>query len=145
MKRKFTFQHCLLVVLVVSASIFMHGCQTYNRVGAETVTKPNPDGSTYMDVLLTNDPALLKRLEIVKIDTTLAGDILRPTVTLRNLKKPPLNVDVKFAWYDRNGVEIRPDSQSWKPISFIGYETKSVQEAAPHAGAKSFKIAFQQK
>ncbi len=132
-----------LAVAGLTAVLFclVAGCQSA-RVGMESaVEKTAPD--KYAQYLNVHSPRLAKKVQIVDIRTREVGGLLQPNVTLYNRTKYPLQVQYKFAWFDKDGFEVDPEANPWQPLTLIGNETKAVQAAATNPSVRAFKLAIQ--
>jgi len=120
--------------------VVLTGCVTSGIEGKAAVVK-TPEGETQLSkYVIVNNPKLARGIQIVDLQHSYAGDLLKAQVTLVSKYSKTLNVQYKFAWFDGQGVEINPDGSPWSPLLIYGNETKSVQGVAPNPSAKEFKI-----
>jgi len=133
-------KHFLLVTSTcVCAALFM-GCATSGIAGkARAVATPSGDTQLTKCVVI-NNPALARGLQIVDMQHSYAGDLLKAQVTVVSKYSRTLNVQYKFSWFNEQGIEINPDGGPWTPLILYGNETKSLQGVAPNPSAKEFKI-----
>ena len=128
------------IILITS----MH-CASKPRVGLEGVAEPSSQSSQYSSYLLIHDARLGRQIEIADIKTRNVGDIMQLSVTLMSRTKRAIHVSYKFAWFDTDGFEVRPEDNPWIPLTVYGNETKTVQGMAPNPTAISFKINIMKK
>jgi uncharacterized protein YcfL len=127
------------VVTVVSVCIIM-GCTTSGIEGkAKAVATPSGD-TQLSKYVIVNNPKLARGIQIVDLQHSYAGDLLKAQVTMVSKYSKTLNIQYKFAWFNDQGIEINPDGSPWTPLLIYGNETKSVQGVAPNPSAKEFKI-----
>jgi len=51
-----------------------------------------------------------------------------------------LDFQYKFAWLNKDGIEINPDGGPWTPLIMYGNESRTVQSVAPNPSAREFRI-----
>lgn len=118
------------------------GCATKTsglEGAAANVQTPEGDMQNSKYVIV-NNRKLARGIQIVDLKSTFAGDILKAQVTLVSKYSSTLSFQYKFAWFNKDGVEIDPDSLPWTPLIMYGNETKSIQATAPNPWAREFKI-----
>ena len=132
------------VVIVALAAValggMLTGCKTSGVEGSATAVT-TPEGDMQMSkFVIINNPKLAKGLQIVDLKSVFVGDILKGQVTLVSKYAATLKFQYKFAWFNKDGIEINPDSGPWTPLIMYGNESKTIQSVAPNSGAREFKI-----
>jgi len=131
---------CLGAISAMLLGAMVSGCKTSGMEGSATaVTTPEGDMQTSKFVVI-NNPKLAKGLQIVDLKSVFKGDILMGQVTLVSKYSATLKFQYKFAWFNKDGMEISPDSGPWTPLIMYGNESKTIQSVAPNSGAREFKI-----
>lgn len=118
------------------------GCATKTsglEGAAASVETPEGDMQSSKFVIV-NNPKLARGLQIVDLKNSFAGDLLKAQVTLVSKYSSTLKFQYKFAWFNKDGIEIDPDAGPWNPLIMYGNESKTVQAVAPNPSAREFKI-----
>ncbi|AJD46603.1 hypothetical protein S7S_00895 [Isoalcanivorax pacificus W11-5] len=103
----------------------------------------NPD-----DGLSDEDRAVLRydsasldgAFELLEVNRATSGDIVRAQVHLRNKSSFSVDYQYKFRWYDRNGFEIAPEGEPWRPQRASGKAEVRLQAVAPNAAVARFEL-----
>ena len=132
--------YCILMSSAFCCTALLMGCATSGIEGkAKAITSPSGD-TQLSKFVVVNNPKLARGLQIVDMQQSYAGDLLKAQVTLVSKYSKTLNVQYKFSWFNEQGIEINPDGGPWTPLVLYGNETKSLQGVAPNPSAKEFKI-----
>jgi len=118
------------------------GCATKTsglEGAAASVETPEGDMQSSKFVIV-NNPKLARGIQIVDLKSAFAGDMLKAQVTLVSKYSSTLSFQYKFAWFNKDGVEINPDAGPWTPLIMYGNESKTIQAVAPNPSAREFKI-----
>lgn len=141
--KKINYAFVTVISLFIAGSVV--GCKTRTsglEGSAATIETPEGDVQTSKYVVI-NNPKLARGLQVVDLKSVFVGDLLKGQVTLVSKYSKTLEFQYKFAWYNKDGIEINPDSGPWTPLIMYGNETKTVQSVAPNPGAREFKIKIQ--
>ncbi|MBA3981238.1 MAG: DUF1425 domain-containing protein [Alcanivorax sp.] len=103
---------------------------------ATTSSLPEED----RNVMRYDSVSLDGRLELLEVNRAQAGDLIRTQVLVRNRSAFALSYQYKFRWYDRNGFEIAPDGEPWRPRQLAGRSEERLQGVAPNASAVRFEV-----
>ena len=68
------------------------------------------------------------------------GDLMQVQATLQNGWRFELDFQYKFKWFDANGFELAPESQSWRQLVMAGSSQANVQAIAPNPSAVKYEI-----
>lgn len=117
------------------------GCSTTAGVEAAGKTSWSDEGARELSKkVVFNNSSLAGDVQVVDLQSALAGDMMRAQATLRSKDRDTLTLQYQFAWFDANGIEINAGAGSWKPLILYGKESKTVQSVAPDPRAKEFKL-----
>lgn len=119
------------------------GCATKKTSGIEGAAAivETPEGDMQSSkYVIVNNPKLARGIQIVDLKSSFVGDLLKAQVTLVSKYSSTLRFQYKFAWFNKDGIEIDPDASPWKPLIMYGNESKTVQAVAPNPSAREFKI-----
>jgi uncharacterized protein YcfL len=130
-----------LALAVMMSAVILSGCSTTAGVEAGGKTVWNDEGARELSKkVVFNSSSLAGDLQVVDLQSALAGNLMRAQATLRSRDRDTISLQYRFDWYDANGIEINSGSGSWKPLILTGKETKTVQGVAPDPRAKEFKL-----
>lgn len=91
-------------------------------------------------VLRYDTASLSGAFELLEVNRATSGDIIRTQVHLRNKSAFSVDYQYKFRWYDRNGFEIAPEGEPWRPQRVPGKGEFRLQGVAPSAAAVRFEV-----
>ena len=132
-----------VAVTLLIAALGLSGCSTTAGVEAVGKTTWNDEGAKELaKKVVFNSSSLKGDLEIVDMQSAMAGDVMRAQALLRSKDKDTLTFQYKFEWFDANGMEL--GAGAWKPLIIYGRETKTLQSAAPDPRAKEFKLKLRE-
>lgn len=94
----------------------------------------------YQTFLKSNNSTLRGRLEVVELKRRQVGALLQVQATLENQWKFELDFQYKLKWFDANGFEVAPESQSWRQLVMAGRTQQNVQGVAPNPSVATFEI-----
>jgi len=121
------------------AAGWLAGCAT-NTTGITVGAGTDAEGNL-QEVLQVDNAKLARRLEVASVKTgQTKNGLLKANVRLASKMTKTFTAQSKFAWFDEDGVEIDPDTDSWRPLVLHGMETKTVQGVAPSAAATAFQL-----
>ena len=98
------------------------------------------DETVYRRTVFINNARLEDDVQVVELKNVTIGNLMKAQVTIRSLDHDDQNLQYRFGWYDANDMEIDSGGQAWQPIVLHGMETKTIQAAAPHSGARRYTI-----
>jgi uncharacterized protein YcfL len=126
----------------VVAGVMLGGCVTRSAgiEGAATAVE-TPEGIMQSSsFVIINNPKLARGIQIVDLKSSFSGDLLMGQVTLVSKYSNTLKFQYKFAWFNKDGIEIDADSRPWTPLIMYGNESKTIQAVAPNPSAREFKV-----
>ena len=91
-------------------------------------------------VLRYDSASLSGAFELLEVNRATSGDIVRAQVHLRNKSSFSVNYQYKFRWYDRNGFEIAPEGEPWRPQRAAGKAEVRLQAVAPNPAVARFEL-----
>ena len=140
---KININNISAIIGVVSIGLMLGiltGCATSGIEGNASAVKMTDGGTQLSKYVIVNNPKLARSIQIVNLQQSYVGDLLKAQVSLVSKNSKTLNFQYKFAWFDGQGVEINLEGSPWTPLVFYGFETKSLQAVAPNPSAREFKI-----
>ena len=134
-----------IAAVALLTTVSLNGCSTTAGVEAVGKTVWNDEGARELNKkVVFNSSSLAGDLQVVDMQSVLAGNMMRAQATLKSRDKDTLSFQYRFDWYDANGIEINSGAGSWKPLLITGKETKTVQGVAPDPRAKDFKLKLRE-
>lgn len=134
---------CAAVAIVTALGL--SGCSTTAGVEATGKTSWSDEGARELSrKVVFNNSSLAGDVQVVDLQSALAGDMMRAQATLRSKDRDTLSLQYQFAWFDAGGMEINPGTGSWKPLILYGKESKTIQSVAPDPRAKEFKLKIRE-
>lgn len=133
------------VSAALAATLGLSGCSTTSGVEATGKTVWSDEGARELGKkVVYSNSSLAGDVQIVDMQSALAGDLMRAQASLKSKDGDTLNLQYRFDWYDSKGMEINSGTGSWKPLILYGKESKTVQSVAPDPRAKEFKLKIRE-
>ncbi len=123
-------------LLIASMGVVILGCSTAAVEGRK---------ATNREQIRCHSPWLDEYIEMKSLKMRRVGDILQANATLFSKYSRDLKLQYRFAWYDKDGFQVDPDSESWSSLNVHGYETFDVSGVAPNTLATEFKVEVREK
>lgn len=122
-----------LMLIAVAAALV--GC-------AETAgTRVTIDTRTGDSSVVECAPRIAQRIKVVGVSySEVSEGIQRATVTIESKAHKRLQYQARMIWLDAEGVEIDPDSKSFRPIVLDGMDQVSISGVAPNSKAVKAKL-----
>jgi uncharacterized protein YcfL len=135
----------IIASAALMAIISLSGCSTTAGVEATGKTTWNDEGARELSKkVVFNSSSLAGDLQIVDMQSTLAGNLMKAQATLKSKDRDTMSFQYRFDWYDAGGMEINSGAGSWKPLIITGRESKTIQSVAPDPRAKEFKLKIRE-
>lgn len=128
----------VFATLAVLLAVTLAGCSASNMARLEQT------GNGQKVVVHSNNGLLANRLSVEDIRTRKAGDLTVMQATLENDWNFELDFQYKIKWFDKDGFEVAPESQSWQQLVMAGRSQNNVQAVAPNPSAVRFEIWVQE-
>ena len=142
------FTVCCLAALV--------SCQsTVNTVeNKEKTMKPTSVDTSN----ISTDSFLRRRLKFTSVNKSEQPDgLLRVQVAAQNTRvgimdqvstwfmgDNPYQVEYRFTWFDKNGMEVKTAAGTWIPVSIIPGDTVRFSAVAPNPSCKDFQLSIRE-
>lgn len=126
----------ILCATVLFLACCLQGC------GVQFADDIPPEELQYRTYLEARKPSLLRQIGIVEVGHSMAGNIMRSQVALRNRGGSQAQFRYKFRWYDKTGLEIDPEGSPWQPVAVLPGDTLRIQGLAPNPSAKNFRVVI---
>jgi len=135
----------IIAAAALLAAVGLSGCSTTAGVEATGKTVWNEEGARELNKnVIFNSSSLAGDLQIVDMQSALAGNVMKAQATLKSKDRDTLSFQYRFDWYDASGMEINSGAGSWKPLLITGRESKTIQSVAPDPRAKEFKLKIRE-
>lgn len=127
--------HKLLAAVALTAGLSaLVGCV---ETAGTVVTTDHATGST---LVLEDSTRLKNQIHVLRVNYDEVNGLKRVHITLASTKHKRLRVDYRIAWFDANGVEIDPDSKTYRNQIVEGRDSVTVTGVANSAAAVSSKL-----
>lgn len=128
----------VVVTLTALMAVILAGCSASNMANLEQTD----DGQRV--AVHSNNSLLANRLSVEDARTRSSGDLTVMQATLENNWSFELDFQYKIKWFDKDGFEVAPESQSWRQLVMAGRSQNNVQAVAPNPSAVRFEIWVQE-
>lgn len=135
-----TTLHILANSLGVAALLaLLAGCTTVN-----TVERAQPIAQKQMvsDKRVTTDHSLSRKVRIVGVNESTAGDHLKIQIEVQNATRSLQSFSYRIEWYDDSAMLISTPTGIYIPKQIEGRESMFITAVAPTPKAKDFRIKF---
>lgn len=122
-------------MFVLTAWIFvLIGCVD---TAGTVVTTDHITGST---LVLEENAQLKYQIQVVRVNYDEVNGLKRVHMAISSLQHKRLRVDYRIIWFDANGMELDPDTKTYRSLIVEGRDTVTVTGLANSAAAVSSKI-----
>ena len=122
-------QHCLLLRLML-----WHG---WAFVPLQSHATDHATGST---LVLEDSTRLKDQVQVLRVNYDEVNGLKRVHITLASTKHRRLFVHYRIAWFDSNGMELDPDSKTYRDLILEGRDAVTVTGVANSAAGVSSKL-----
>ncbi len=109
-------------------------------LAACTATKAEKQEQTALSRLLVYDLKLGHRLDIGEVKKSMAGNLMKIQVEVKNEWHSDISFQYKTVWYDADEMTIDADSKSWHPVSLRSQANTVINALAPNSAARDYVI-----
>lgn len=125
----------LLAAVALTAGLStLVGC---TETAGTVVTTDHATGST---LVLEDSTRLKDQVQVLRVNYDEVNGLKRVHVTLASTKHKRLRVNYRIAWFDANGMELDPDSKTYRNLILEGRDAVTVTGVANSAAAVSSKL-----
>jgi uncharacterized protein YcfL len=125
----------LLAAVALTAGLSaLVGCV---ETAGTVVTTDHTTGST---LVLEDSTRLKDQVQVLRVNYDEVNGLKRVHITLASTKHKRLRVHYRIAWFDANGMELDPDSKTYRDQILEGRDSVTVTGLANSAAAVSSKL-----
>jgi uncharacterized protein YcfL len=124
----------LKVALLAAGLAGLTGCK--NTSG--TIVKT--DHLTGSSMIITENARLAHRVEVVNTAYDEVNGLKRVHITLASDRNKRLRIDYRICWFDANGMEIDPQTKTYRNLILEGRDAVTVTGVANSPAAVSSKL-----
>ncbi len=125
----------MITVAIVAAGLAgLSGCK--NTSG--TIVKT--DHLTGASTIITENARLAHRVAVTKTTYDEVNGLKRVHITLASDRNKVLRVDYRICWFDANGMEIDPQTKTYRNLIIEGHDGVTVTGVANSPAAVSSKV-----
>jgi len=146
----------LMFAMGISLFVVLTACQsTVNTVeNKEKTMKPSAVDTSK----ISTDSFLRRRLKFTSVNKVEQPDgLLRIQVAAKNTRSGildqistwfmgdnPYQIEYRFTWLDKNGMEVKTATSTWIPVSVIPGDTVRIGSVAPNPACKDFLLSVRE-
>ncbi len=121
-------------VLLTASLVALAGCV---ETAGTTVTTDHLTGSS---LVLEDSTRLRDQIQVVKINYDEVNGLKRVHITLLSSKHRRLRLNYRIAWFDANGMEIDPNTKTYRNLLVEGRDSVTVTGVANSAAGVTSKL-----
>jgi uncharacterized protein YcfL len=131
MKRKKQF------IAVAAAALSLAGLSGCKNTSGTIVTTDHLSGSS---MIITENARLAHRVDVLNTTYDEVNGLKRVHITLASDRNKRLRVDYRICWFDANGMEIDPQTKTYRNLILEGHDAVTVSGVANSPAAVSSKL-----
>ena len=124
----------LAAVALTAGLTALVGCV---ETAGTVVTTDHATGST---LVLEDSTRLKDQVQVLRVNYDEVNGLKRVHITLASTKHRRLFVHYRIAWFDSNGMELDPDSKTYRGLFLEGRDAVTVTGVANSAAGVSSKL-----
>lgn len=124
----------LAAVALTAGLTALVGCV---ETAGTVVTTDHATGST---LVLEDSTRLKDQVQVLRVNYDEVNGLKRVHITLASTKHRRLFVHYRIAWFDSNGMELDPDSKTYRDLILEGRDAVTVTGVANSAAGVSSKL-----
>ena len=124
----------LAAVALTAGLTALVGCV---ETAGTVVTTDHATGST---LVLEDSTRLKDQVQVLRVNYDEVNGLKRVHITLASTKHRRLFVHYRIAWFDSNGMELDPDSKTYRDLILEGSDAVTVTGVANSAAGVSSKL-----
>jgi uncharacterized protein YcfL len=124
----------LSVVLLTAGLAALTGCV---ETAGTVVTTDHTTGST---LVLEDSTRLKDQIQVLSVNYDEVNGLKRVHITLQSAKHRRLRLNYRISWFDANGMEIDPDTKTYRNLLVEGRDTVTVTGVANSAAGVKSKL-----
>lgn len=129
------------IIIALPLMICFSGCSSTSGIeGSSAIMDEGSGDIQHSKYVIVNNPKVARGLQIVDMVSKYVGDMLMANITFVSKYSDTEQYQYKFSWFDEDGIELDPESNTWIPFIMYGNETKTIQGVSPNPLARQFKI-----
>jgi uncharacterized protein YcfL len=133
-----TAKTVLVAAIAVAGIAGLSGCR--NTSGTVVTT----DHATGTSSIIEENGRLAHHVKVLKTTYDEVNGLKRVHVTLASNRNRRLRVDYRICWFDANGVELDPQTKTYRNLILEGRDAVTVSGVANSASAVSSKLRLRE-
>jgi uncharacterized protein YcfL len=123
-----------IAALIACGTMCLTGCM--NTSGTVVRTDHQSGASS----IISDNVRLAHQVKVVNISYDELNGLKRVNISLASDRNRRLRVDYRICWYDKNGIEIDPNTKTYRNLILEGHDTVSVTGVANSPAAIMSKL-----
>lgn len=120
--------------------VFLMGCSSTINTIEPVESKAHPQ--IIGDKRITTDSAVAEYAYVASVNKQIVNGLLKIQLKIVNKTNSYRAVNYKFAWFDKNGMQVQTPTSAWQTLALEGRETKYISAVAPTPNANDFTVKF---
>lgn len=130
-------KNLICLSLVICGTLLLGACNSVNTVErADSLASP----AYVADKRVVTDPALARRVSVVRVSEAKAGDLLQIQVEVENKTYSAQAYTYEFIWIEENGFQVTTPPPQWKAGQINGRERQFLSAIAPNPRVVDFRL-----
>jgi uncharacterized protein YcfL len=128
----------------IAAAILAAGLAGLTGCKNTSGTTVNTDHLTGSSMIITENARLAHRVDVVNTTYDEVNGLKRVHITLASDRNKRLRVDYRICWFDANGMEIDPQTKTYRNLILEGRDEVTVTGVANSPAAVSSKLRIRE-
>jgi uncharacterized protein YcfL len=131
-------KHIIAAAILATGIIGLMGCRNTSGTTVKT------DHLTGSSSIITENARLAHRVDVTKTTYDEVNGLKRVHITLVSDRSKRLRVDYRICWFDANGMEIDPQTKTYRNLIIEGRDEVTVSGVANSPAAVSSKVRIRE-
>lgn len=124
-------------ILTATLALLSAACSIVNTVER---AEPLYQEKTVKDKRIITDGGLEDGAHVKSVNEARVGGLLKIQANIANTTSSPKQINYKFSWIDKNGMEVPSATSNWSTLILEGKESKYISAVAPNENVCDFTL-----
>ena len=124
-------------ILIIASTLLAAACSTVNTVER---AEPLYQKKMVNDRRIITDGGLNDSANVKSVNEARVGGLLKIQAQIENLTSSPKQINYKFSWIDKGGMEVPSATSNWNTLILEGRESKYISAVAPTENVCDFTL-----
>ena len=131
-------KHIIAAAILVTGTVGLMGCRNTSGTTVKT------DHLTGSSSIIAENARLAHRVDVTKTTYDEVNGLKRAHITLVSDRSKRLRVDYRICWFDANGMELDPQTKTYRNLIIEGRDEVTVTGVANSPAAVSSKVRIRE-